>query len=64
MNKFISIFIICLVVLGIIGFLYLNIAEYSCDSVEVEKDGALYQNETCCRYLGFSCYTQETALNK
>lgn len=62
MNKYLSIAIIVLVSLGIIGFLYLNIAEYSCDTVEEETGGVLYKYETCCRYLGFSCYTEKTPI--
>ena len=62
MNKAISIIVMALVTLGIIGFLYLNISEYSCDKVEIEKEGKLFEEETCCRYLGFSCYTKETPL--
>ena len=41
MNKAISIIVMALVTLGIIGFLYLNISEYSCDKVEIEKEGKL-----------------------
>ena len=64
MNKYLSIVIIVLVSVGIIGFLYLSIAEYSCDSVEEKADGVLYKHKTCCRYLGFSCYTEKSPVNK
>ena len=64
MNKFVSIVIIGIVVIGIIGFLYLNVSEYSCDSVEEESHGVIYQYETCCKYLGFSCFTEKTPINR
>ena len=63
MNRLKSIIVIVIVTLGIIGFLFLNFAEYSCDSSEEEKDGVLYQYETCCRYLGFSCFTEKKEIN-
>ena len=64
MSKYLSIAIIVIVSLGIIGFLFLNVSEYSCDSSEENENGVVYQYETCCRYLGFSCFTEKKQINQ
>lgn len=62
MGKAISIIIMVLVVLGILGFLFINASEYYCDEAEVKENGVMYKAESCCRYLGLSCYEKKTPL--
>ena len=62
MGKAFSIVIMVLVVLGIIGFLYINASEYYCDDAEEKIEGKNYKVESCCRFFGLSCYTEKTPL--
>lgn len=62
MSKALSIIIMVFMVIGIVGFLYLNASEYYCDEAEEKIDGKNYKVESCCRFLGFSCYTEKTPL--
>ena len=62
MGKAISIIIMALVVLGIVGFLYINASEYYCDDAEEKIEGKNYKVESCCRFFGLSCYTEKTPL--
>ena len=64
MGKAISIIIMVLVVLGIVGFLFINASEYYCDEAEVEENGVQYKAESCCRYFGFSCYEKKTPIEQ
>ena len=62
MSKALSIIIMAFMILGIVGFLYLNASEYYCDEAEEKIDGKNYKVESCCRFFGFSCYTEKTPL--
>ena len=62
MSKSLSIIIMAFMILGIVGFLYLNASEYYCDEAEEKIDGKNYKVESCCRFFGFSCYTEKTPL--
>lgn len=64
MSKAISLIIMGLVVIGIVGFLYLNASEYYCDAAEEKVQGKNYKVETCCRFFGFSCYTEKTPIEE
>lgn len=62
MSKALSIIIMAFMIIGIVGFLYLNASEYYCDEAEEKIDGKNYKVESCCRFFGFSCYTEKTPL--
>ena len=62
MSKALSIIIMAFMIVGIVGFLYLNASEYYCDEAEEKIDGKNYKVESCCRFFGFSCYTEKTPL--
>jgi len=64
MSKTISLIIMGLVVIGIVGFLYFNVSEYYCDAAEEKVQGKNYKVETCCRFFGFSCYTEKTPIEE
>ena len=64
MSKTISILIMAFMVLGIVGFLYVSASEYYCDEAEEKIDGKEYKVESCCRFFGFSCYTEKTPIEE
>ncbi len=62
MSKAISLIFMGFVIIGIVGFLYLNASEYYCDDAEEKIEGKNYKVESCCRFFGFSCYTEKTLI--
>ncbi len=64
MSKALSILIMTFMVLGIVGFLYINASEYYCDDAEEKIEGKNYKVEICCRYFGLSCYTNKTPIEE